>query len=225
MSDRDQTLVESLGIPVAQLAIALEKSRQTVNRGIHGAADYLKPADLVKALEVWRASNAPLYAVAKAKICEIYPELAVSILEAARSGSSVAFSVDVPGEYWFICGDFVGFRNSLQVCAKDLETLCALEDAQVKLFINERDYFAAQRLASRFQEYNAHAVLCTNVDLRLFPSTLLRMDYDDNIDLFGVSDQGFTALSRQEATRLRVSVQEFFLQPNMNPGLQRVDAN
>jgi hypothetical protein len=226
MGDRDQTLVQSLGIRVAELASALDKSRQTVNRGIRGHNNYLRPADLIRALEVWRSSNTGLYAVAKSKICELYPEVADSILELTRSSGSVEFSTGLPGEYWMICGDFVGFRNTLPSCAKQIEHLCALKTAQVKIFVNERDYFAAERLASKFQHHDAQAIRC-RFDLRFFPTTLLRMDYDDTIDLFGVSDAGFTPLSRKEATRLRVMIQDVLLRPSATSitRLQGVDAN
>ena len=90
--------------------------------------------------------------------------------------------------------------------------------------MNERDFFAAQRLANKFRN-GAQAILCEKVDLRLFPSTILQMDHDDNIDLFGASDAGFTPLSRQEAARLRVSVQDFLLKPNADAALQGVQAN
>jgi len=208
MSERDQKLVQALGIPVAQLATALDKSRQTVTRGIRAEAPYLKPTDLARALETWRTSDAGLYTIAKARICEIYPEVADSILEAARAGGSVTFSTDVPGEYWLLAGDFVGFRNDLPTCAKQVEMLCSLPTAQVKLFVNERDERAASRLAGKFGRNTTLVIPCRTVDLSMVPTTLLRIDHDDNLDLFGVSDSGFVPLSRHEASRLRLVAED-----------------
>jgi hypothetical protein len=45
-------------------------------------------------------------------------------------------------------------------------------------------------------------IKCTDVDLRMVPTTLLRIDLDGKMDLFGVSDTGFTPLSQREATRM-----------------------
>lgn len=210
MGDRDQALVRSLGVSVAQVAGALDRSRQTVNRGIRSDNEYLKPNDLLKALEAWRRADAGLYAVAKTKICEIYPEIADAILEAAGLGGTIAFSTTVPGEYWLVCGDFVGFRSHLSVCAKQLESLCSLDTAQVKLFVNLRDKVAAQRFVVRFQGEKPQLITC-KAGLDLLPTTLLRMDQEGNIDLFGVSDAGFIPLSRHEATRLRVVIQDTLL--------------
>ena len=192
----------------AQVAGALSKSRQTVNRGIQSPSDYLKPADLAKALEFWRQSDSHLYSIAKTTICSMYPEFAGAILAAAEGNGSPTFSTTIPGEYWFICGDFVGFRNSLTACSGEIEKLCENEDAQVKLFVSERDKVAASRLSVRFKENNTQIFVCNDPALQVAPSTLLRTDYDDNIDLFGASDAGFIPLSRQEAGRLRFVMQD-----------------
>ncbi len=208
MSSRDQELVRSLGIPVAQVAVALERSRQTVNRGLAQERDYLRAIDLSKVLHTWRSSNASLYTLARSKICEIYPEIAEAVLDAASHGGSTAFSVDVPGEYWLISGDLVGFKTNLPACSKQLEKLFRLDTAQVKLFVTERDRIAAQRLARTFSDTGTRAIVCKSVDLQLVPTTLLRIDHSDNMDLFGVSDIGFLALSRQEASRLRLIAQD-----------------
>ena len=80
----DQTLIRSLGISVSQIASAMEKSRQTVNRGIHAEAEYFKAASLGKALSLWRVSEPNLYALAKQKVYEIYPfDIVQSVLAAA----------------------------------------------------------------------------------------------------------------------------------------------
>jgi hypothetical protein len=209
MGHRDQLLVERLRIPVARIAGALKKSRQTVNRGIHRPdRDYLGPSELIKALAVWRDTDPGLYSVAKAGICEIYPEIKEAILEATASANAMMFSAEAPGEYWFVSGDFVGFKNNETACARQLELLCQNSEAQVKIFVNERDRVPAQRYASKFKRNGAEALQCT-LDLRPFLNFLLHMDHDaTTANLFGVTAAGFTPLSRQEATRIRSAVQD-----------------
>jgi hypothetical protein len=212
LSERDKQLVETLGISVRQMAITLKKSRQTVNRGVHAEADYFKLPDLAKALDTWRTSDQSLYAVAKNKICEIYPEITEAVLSAVENNETTpAFSVDLPAEYWLVCGDFIGFRNSLTVCWKQIEEICQHSDAQLKLFVNKRDLASAQRFALKYRDSGLQVVPCINVDLQLVPTSLLRMDDNDVIALFGVSDNGFIALSRQEASRLRLVIQNTLL--------------
>jgi hypothetical protein len=207
VSDGDVKFVDALGVPVSQLARALGKSRQAVNRGLRSARDYLKPQDLTKVLQFWRQSDAEFYAVAKDKVCEFYPEIANAILENAAFESATPFSTDIPGEYWFICGDFVAFKAALPSCAQQLEVLCALESAQVKLFLNKGDNIA-NRWAEKYRDNATQVFPCKTVNLQLLPVTLLRIDNDENVDLFGVSDAGFTALSRQEAARLRRVIED-----------------
>jgi hypothetical protein len=89
---RDEALVQSLGISVAQVAAVLKRSRQTVNRGIHGSRDYFKPVDLTKALYAWRDSNSHLYSIAKTVIAQAYPEISTAILSAAEQQNLSAFS-------------------------------------------------------------------------------------------------------------------------------------
>lgn len=87
---KDRALIQDLGITIARLAKALERSRQTVTRGISGDRDYLKPVDLVKALGVWRALDTNLYALAQSTIRRAYPEEAAgAIIEAAELGELV----------------------------------------------------------------------------------------------------------------------------------------
>jgi hypothetical protein len=211
MSKRDGELVRALGLSVAQMAKALGRSRQTVNRGISQQQDYFKPADLAEALGYWRGSKPDLYMLARQKIRDLYPEIAKAVLDATGAPDALPLSADVPGQYWFITGDFVALRNNLPRCAKQLEELCGHKGSEVTLFVNQRDEVPARRLAARFPK-SARMILC-QIDLRLVPSTLLRMDTEDNMDMFGASDSGFIALSRQEAARLRVSVQDILLSP------------
>lgn len=221
MAHRDQQLVSALGIPLARVARAMDKSRQTVNRGVRSASDYFKPADFVRALGFWRSTNPKLFALAKEKVCELYPEVAGAVLEAAEvSNSGISFSTEVPGEYWFLCGDFLAFRNSLAVCSGELERLCGNQAAYVSLFVSARDrqaVLAATRLKLRFESDASgriHVVPCTDHNLEGIPSTLLRIQDDGTMELFGVSDHGFVGLSRQEAARLRKFVQENLLDNN-----------
>ncbi|HEV8695344.1 MAG TPA: hypothetical protein VGQ93_14350, partial [Lysobacter sp.] len=139
MSHGDVEFVEALGVPVSEVAKAIGKSRQAVNRGLRSARDYLKPQDLTKALRFWRNSDAVFFAVAQKKVCEFYPEIASAILGNAAFESDSPFSANIPGEYWFICGDFVAFKSTLVSCAEQLARLCAIETAQVKLFLNNGD--------------------------------------------------------------------------------------
>lgn len=92
MSQRDQTLVKSLGIPIARLAEALDRSRQTVTRGVRSSRDYFKPVDLTKLLSAWRNSDAELYSLAKSAIGEIYPEASPAIVGAAEVADVTALS-------------------------------------------------------------------------------------------------------------------------------------
>lgn len=209
MSGRDQELVQSLGVSVSVVASALNKSRQTVNRGIRAAGDYFKPRDLIQALEFWGKSDSALYSVARTKICEMYPEVAEAIAASADTGPS-PFSTEVPGEYWFVTGDFPNFRTNLPVCSDQLEALSGRPDVQIKLIVNKRDFSVAHRFAARFEK-SVEPVLCKNINFQFVPSTLLRIDHLDKMDLFGVSDTGFTPLSRQEAARLRAEIEQTFL--------------
>jgi hypothetical protein len=201
LSHDDVQFVQALGLPVSQLAKAIGKSRQAVNRGLRSARSYLKPQDLTRALRFWRSSDADFFAVAKEKVCEFYPEVAKAILDTATFECG-PFSPDIPGEYWFVCGDFVAFKGALPSCAQQLETLCDLETAQVKLFLNRGDE-EANRWAEKYLENATQVFRCRTVNLQLLPVTLLRIDDQQNVDLFGVSDIGFIPLSRQEAIRLR----------------------
>jgi hypothetical protein len=211
VSQIDRQLVSALGIPVARVAGALNKSRQTVTRGLHSDGDYFKPSDLAAALTHWRTSDAGLYALAKAKICELYPqEVADAVIRALEAAEPTQFTPDIPGEYWLICGDFFSFRTSSPMCARQLEAVCGLDETQVKVFINKRDMANAQRWCARHGDHHVHLIV-TPVDLLMMPSTLLRIDHDDNIDLFGVSDRGFVGLARHEAARMRVVVEDTLL--------------
>jgi hypothetical protein len=211
VSQLDRQLVSALGIPVARVADALNKSRQTVTRGLHSNGTYFKPSDLAAALTHWRASDAGLYALAKAKIFELYPrEVADAVIAALEAAEPAQFTTDVPGEYWFICGDFFSFRTSASMCARQLEAVCGLDETQVKLFINKRDTANAQRWSARHGDQRVQMIV-TPVDLLMMPSTLLRIDHDDKIELFGVSEKGFVGLARHEAARMRVVVEDTLL--------------
>jgi hypothetical protein len=206
MSKRDRGLVRELGISVAQLAAALDRSRQAVNRGIAQSKDYLKPADLVTALGYWRKSNVELYRLASDRIREIYPEIAKAVVASMGGAEAIPFSPDVPGQYWLVTGDYVGFRNDLPRCAAQFEELCGQKHAEVTVFVNRRDEVPARRLEARFAK-RVHVMVC-ETDLRLMPSTLLRMDEQDGIDMFGASEGGFISLAHSEAARLRIAVQD-----------------
>ncbi len=207
MSARDQNLVAALGVSVAQVADAVGRSRQAVNRGIQKGSNYFGAADLAHALTTWRESDAQLFSVAKAKVCELYPDIKDAVLQALDEGLSTSFSVVAPGEYWFVTGDLMGFKTDLPSCAAQLESLCALPAAQVKIFIGQDDEKAALRMEAKYRANNTQTVLCKSVNLKFAPSTLLRIDPDNNLDVYGASDAGFTPLSSQEASRLRIAIQ------------------
>lgn len=217
VSNRDKALVESLGLSVAQVAGVLAKSRQTVNRGIRADGDYFKVPDLAKVLGRWRKSDAELYFFAKDNICRIYPELAASILRAIEESEIEEFSPDVAGEYWFVCGDYIGFRNNLSNCSDQIDILCMSDDSQLKIFVSPRDILSVQRQIQKYPGKNTQFIPCSKVDLSLIPSTLLRLDMNDNMDLFGASDKGFVPLSRQEAARLRVAIHDLLLRDVQEP--------
>jgi hypothetical protein len=207
VSLRDQNLVTELDIPLARVAEAMVKSRQTVTRGVSGSEDYFKVNDLAKALSFWRNSNTELYSRAREAICKIYPDVCEAVKAAADAGNHPLFSLDVVGEYWLICGDFVGFRSNLPSCAKQIELLCQRDDNQISFFVNEHDERSAIRWASQLGE-RAQVIRCTTVALGMMPTTLLRIDDADTMDLFGVSDTGFTPLARTEAARMRLVMQD-----------------
>jgi hypothetical protein len=212
VSDRDQALVRALGINEADVARAMDKSKQAVNRGVRSPSHYFKVHDLAKALDFWRASNNELYARARQSICDLFPELADTVLAAANATSPAAFRAEVPGEYWLVSGSFSGFRTNLPRCAAELETLCASPDNQVKLFVNDRDVRSAQLLSKKFGgPRRVQIITCTDVDLRLVPTTLLRIDLDGKLDLFGVADVGFIPLSQREAARMHEVLSEALL--------------
>jgi hypothetical protein len=202
MSKRDSALVRGLGLSVAEVARSLGRSRQTVNRGVAQKSDYFKPVDLAAMLGYWRGKNSDTFTLLRKRIDELYPEAKGALGErtAAQLSDSGA------GQYWFLTGDFVAFTNNLAECASQLEQLCALTSAEVKLFVNERDKVAAQRLQARHP--NSVEVIVSKLDLRVVPSTLIRMDEANNLDMFGAAESGFVLLSRQEAVRLRLAVQD-----------------
>lgn len=210
MSQRDQELIDSLGIPVARLAQAIDKSRQTVNRGIKNPArDYFKPAILIKALENWRDNDPSLFALAKSAICDRYPGARDAVLRALEDGTSdEPFTADVWGEYWLISGDLCGFQKSVPLCLQQLRALSHLEDTQIKLFVPAtRDQIrAATRLIPGAPTGAVQVFACDSLDMRLVPTILLRIDDADDLHLYGVSPAGFTPLSRHEAARLRTVI-------------------
>lgn len=233
MSNRDQNLVKALGIPVAQIAEAMNKSRQTVTRGVQLSKpndDYFKPADLTTALSHWRANNAPLYALAKTKVCELYGDVASAIISAVESSSRPAFSIVLPGEYWLLCGDYAAFRSDLSVCAEQIAALASADDTQIVMFYGERDRRSALRWATNLVgehgKEKVRPILCQDADLLVMPTSLLRIDDDDNIDLFGATDVGFVPLSNHEASRLRTVIRAKFLVPNPSAhALDRANAD
>lgn len=193
------------------MAAAMRRSRQAVNRGVQGEADYFKLPVLARALESWRLTDRELYAVARNKICELYPEAADAILAAVEQGDSApTFSTDSEGEYWLVCGDFSGFRSGWPDCSRQIEEICGHENSHLKLFINKRDITSANRFAKKHG--NVDVVLCTSLDLNLGTTVLLCTDKNDAISLFGVSDAGFVGLSGQEARRLRSAIQGSLLE-------------
>lgn len=210
MSNLDQKFLQTLGIPVSKVAIALQKSRQTVNRGIQSEkGDFFKPPVLARALGAWRSSDPDLYAIAKETICDLYPEPTQrAVLEALQLNKTAPFAV-MGGEYWLITGDFVGFRDGLRTCVEQLEKLCLLESAQITLFVNATKpaYSAANKLKKRFEDGKIQVFPCNDFDLSLVPTMLLRIDEQEKIHLYGVSDHGFVSLSPQEATRLRMVIE------------------
>jgi hypothetical protein len=99
LSLRDEALVQALGISIQRLAEeALGRSRQTVNRGIHGNRDYFKPIDLTKIVRAWRNSDIELYALSKSAICQIYPEFSTAVIDAAEHSNSTAISASTSTE-------------------------------------------------------------------------------------------------------------------------------
>jgi hypothetical protein len=211
LAERDRNFIKAVGVPVAQVAFAMGKSRQAVNRGVNLDDNYFKASDFARALESWKREPA-LRGLARDAITALYPEMSDAVLRAAEAMSTSDFAEDVPGEYWFLCGDLPGFRTHLTVCAQQLDTLCANDDAQVKLFVSGKDIEAAQRIEARYPDNFTRAIRC-NLDLTVVPSTLVRTDVDDNIDLFAVTETGFTPLSRGEASRLRMAIYEKLLEP------------
>lgn len=207
MSKRDRALVREIGLSVAQVAAALGRSRQAVNRGMAQTKDYLGSADLVTMLGHWRAENAELYRLAKQKIRELYPELAKFI---ASEGVPEALPFSpVPGRYWLLTGDYSAFRTNLARCAEQFDGLCEQKESKMTVLVHERDVAAARRLEGKFGR--RIEVKVAPMDLRLMPSVLLRVEQDGQTDLFGAADAGFIALSRQEATRLRLALQDTLL--------------
>ncbi len=197
----------------------MAKSRQAVNRGVRSTTneeDYFKAVDLAAALCRWRTADPSLYALARAKIREIYPgDVATSALEAADDVAGSDLAESISGEFWFLCGDFPAFRNGLPRCANQLDILAASNENQIFLFVATRDIRFALRWCRRFEsdgdEGRLHPIECRNDDLLMMPSMLFRIDNNDKMDLFGVSDYGFVSLSNQEASRLRSIITNKYL--------------
>lgn len=205
MSKRDRAWVREIGLSVAQVAAALGRSRQAVNRGMAQTKDYLRPADLVSALGHWRAGNPGVYRLAVQKVRELYPELA-KVVAHAGVPEVLPFSSDVPGQYWLITGDYVAFRSNLAQCASQLDAVCEQKHSGVVFVVGRSDESAARRLEAKFPK--RVNVRVANEGLRLLPSVLLRVAEDGELALFAASDGGFVGLSRSEAARIRLALED-----------------
>ena len=210
MGGRDQDFVRAMGLPIAQLAAAVGKSRQTVFRGVTGAREYFKASDFARMLDYWESSPG-LRLLAKDTVLQFYPEYADAVITVATASSNGDFNPVVPGEYWFVTGDLGSFRSENFVCAEVLMAICKEQHAEVKIFVNIHDVDGAVKIRDDITSVLTRVYRC-NAQLGHLATTLLRIDTDGKLVLFAVTERGFVALARNEASRVRVSLHSILIQ-------------
>lgn len=211
MSEQDFDLVRTTGYPVARIAEILDKSRQTVGRGIKRPDNYFGPQEIIKIISHFEEKNDPLSVPLTTQACKSYPEIADVILSALGKAVSLQ-DLDEDGEYWFICGDFTAFRTSFLHCFERLLSLSTDQMRHLVVFTNDSEHRSTSRAFRTSRNQNVQIVPCRNIDLRLALPMLLHQDNHRNVALYVASEHGFIHLSEKEAERMR-----FFIIDNLMP--------
>lgn len=202
MSQRDQELVRATGRSVAQIAEVLDKTRQTVARGIKKDDDYFALPDLVSLVRHFEGVDRGVARGILEVACGNYPELASGILAAVAKSTGTA-NLGSPGEYWFICADLTTFRARFSSCLSFLHSLQKNDTASLIVFTRPTDKKSADRLFSPPGPYNnVHTHPCNDIAIGGLPSMLLHKAIDGSEYLYVCGYDGFVSLPSEEAARI-----------------------
>ena len=112
-------------------------------------------------------------------------------------------------EIWVISPDFAAFGRDFPTCKSQLESFCALQSSQVKLFTPREDGLRpVLRLVSKYRENGADVILCASLAGFSDRTILRRANMSDEVDYFEVSDDGFRAIPTTESSRLEEALKK-----------------
>ena len=207
LSQRDQRLVESLGLPISYYARALRVSRQAVSKGIRHDDDYFSSPDVSRIVEACKEGDAALYRHAVVTVRELYVADAERILAAVGEGLPVSrLDTSVPGEFKLVSGDLMGFMRDAAVCHQQLCSIISnFEEhrgGHLEFLIQKQDYRIVGKYRGLCHDDKKVSEVIADVDLSLIPTYLVRIEPTLTTTMFACTDEGFVTISRFEADRL-----------------------
>lgn len=209
LSKRDMQLVNQLGVPLSRFADALSLSRQAVSKGVKSNVDYFKPSVLSKLLQNFKDNDEILFELAKSSVKTIYRSDADRILQSVHEKDNDTLDTSIPGEFTIVCADVLSFKNNLPACNAQLKTIIAnfeKFDGHIEFVIHRNDHRYVKYYEQLCNNPSQFSEVFCQYNLSLFPTTMMRISKDLDIQLFGCNEQGFIGLSKVEAERIRRTI-------------------
>lgn len=217
MSLVDQNFVKSIELSYAGVASVLGVTRQAVSRGVKKQDNYFTAGILSQILENYAEHDPVRYKLARKSVANLYPEIANDIFELIDSSEGTGFDTSLPADYTLVTADFVNLMGDLKNCADQVREILSSMELLPGFFTlivepHVDQISACRRFRKSFDEIEhleqRFLIKSCQIDLSLFPTSLMRIREDFSKDIFIAKNSGFEVLDSNEAGRIKNTIKK-----------------